>query len=140
MAGAVIPLADRIAAQALNQQRRAALVQDFIDGSMSRPDVQTLLNLRTPHAVHRLRTRGQLLGAAVGNQTYFPAWQFDEDRIRTDLPRLLELLGRYTSDPVAADRIMRLAHAELNDTSIAEALRNPRNAKAAWQILTSLGA
>ncbi len=131
---------ERIAAQAVNQQRRTALVQDFVDGSIPTPDVQTLLNLRTPQAVHRLRTRGKLLGAAVGNQTYFPAWQFDNDRIRTDLSRILELLDRYTSDPLAADRIMRLDHAELNDTSIAEALRNPRDAKAAWQILTSLGA
>lgn len=87
-----------------------------------------------------MRTRGKLLGTAVGNQTYFPAWQFDADRVRADLPRILELLGRYTSDPLAADRIMRLEHPELKDTSVAEALRDTRTAEAAWRILTSLGA
>jgi hypothetical protein len=131
---------ERVAARSLNQQRRAALVRDFVDGSIPTPDVQSLLNLRTPQAVHRLRTRGKLLGTAVGNQTYFPAWQFDADRVRADLPRILELLGRYTSDPLAADRIMRLEHPELKDTSVAEALRDTRTAEAAWRILTSLGA
>jgi len=131
---------ERIAARALNQQRRATLVQEFVDGSIPTPTVQTVLNLRTPQAVHRLRTRGKLLGTAIGNQTYFPAWQFDADRIRADLPRILELLGRFTRDPLAADRIMRLTHDDLGDMSIAEALRNPRTAEAAWQTLTSLGA
>jgi len=131
---------ERIAARALNQQRRATLVQDFVDGSMTTPEVQTVMNLRTPQAVHRLRTRGKLLGTAIGNQTSFPAWQFDDGRIRVDLPRMLDLLGRFTSDPLVADRIMRLTHDNLSDISIAEALRNPRTAQAAWQTLTSLGA
>ncbi|MBX7432569.1 hypothetical protein JDV09_10710 [Mycobacterium sp. Y57] len=130
----------RVAARELNRQRRAGVVADFVDGAMPTRAVQHLLHLRTPQAVHRLRTRGKLIGTAVGNQTYFPAWQFDDDRIRTDLPRILELLTRFTSDPMAADRIMRLRHDELGDTSIAEALREPRTADAAWRILTSLGA
>ena len=131
---------ERVTAQKLNSQRRAALVQDFVDGSMRTPDVQALLGLRTPQAVHRLRTRGKLLGAAVGNQTWFPAWQFDVDRIRPDLPRILELLARFTSDPLAADRIMRLKHDELGGISIAEALRNAQTVETAWRMLTSVGA
>jgi hypothetical protein len=131
---------ERIAARKLSDQRRDALVEDFVDGSIRTPDVQSLLNLRTPQAVHRLRSRGKLIGRAVGNQTWFPAWQFDGGRLREDLPRILELLARFTSDPLAADRIMRLQHAELGDSSIAEALRRPKTTEIAWRMLTSLGA
>jgi hypothetical protein len=131
---------ERIAANKLNTQRRTALVQDFVDGSMPTPDAQALLGLRTPQAVHRLRTRGKLLGAAVGNRTWFPAWQFDDDRLRPDLPRIFELLARFTSDPLAADRIMRMKHDELGGRSIAEALRDAQTADTAWRMLTSVGA
>jgi hypothetical protein len=132
---------ERIAARTLSDQRRAALVEDFVGGAMRTPEVQALLKLRTPQAVHRLRSRGKLIGSAVGNQTWFPAWQFDDGgRMRLDLPRILELLARFTSDPLAADRIMRLKHDELGSTSIAEALRKPKTAEIAWRMLTSLGA
>ena len=60
--------------------------------------------------------------------------------MRPDLPRILELLARFTSDPLAADRIMRLKHDELGDTSIAQVLRNPMSTETAWRMLTSLGA
>ena len=53
---------ERIAARKLNDQRRASLVEDFIDGSMRTSEVQALLKLRTPQAVHRLRSRGKLIG------------------------------------------------------------------------------
>jgi hypothetical protein len=131
---------ERTAARRLNDQRRAALVEDFVDGSMRTSEVQKLLKLRTPQAVHRLRSRGKLIGSAVGNQTWFPAWQFDGGRVRDDLPRISELLGRFTADPLAADRIMRLKHEELGGRSIAEALRKPKTAESAWRMLTSLGA
>ncbi len=131
---------ERTAARQLSDQRRAALVDDFVDGAMRTPDVQKLLKLRTPQAVHRLRSRGKLIGSAVGNQTWFPAWQFDGGRVREDLPRILELLTRFTSDPFAADRIMRLKHEELGNTSITEALRKPKSTETAWRMLTSLGA
>jgi hypothetical protein len=131
---------ERTAARKLSDQRHTALVEDFVDGSMRTPQAQALLKLRTPQAVHRLRSRGKLIGSAVGNQTWFPAWQFDTDRLRPDLPRILELLARFTSDPLAADRIMRLKHDELGNTSIAEALRKPKTTELAWRMLTSLGA
>jgi hypothetical protein len=131
---------ERTAAHELSDQRRAAVVDDFVDGSMRTPQVQKLLKLRTPQAVHRLRSRGKLIGSAIGNQTWFPAWQFDGGRLRPDLPRILELLTRFTSDPLAADRIMRLKHDELGGTSIAEALRKPKTTDIAWRMLTSLGA
>ena len=131
---------ERTAARTLSDQRRAVLVEDFVDGSLRTPEVQALLKLGTPQAVHRLRSRGKLIGSAVGNQTWFPAWQFDAGRMRPDLPRILELLARFTSDALAADRIMRLKHDELGNSSIAEALRKPKSTEIAWRMLTSLGA
>jgi hypothetical protein len=131
---------ERIAASSLNDERRGALVREFVEGSLPTPKVQERLGLHSPQAVHRLRSRGKLLGSAVGNQTWFPAWQFDADRLRTDLPRILELLREFTSDPLAADRIMRLTHDELGGSSIAEALRRPKTAEVAWQMLAAVGA
>jgi hypothetical protein len=131
---------ERIAARELNDRRRAALTQDFVKGAMPTPKVQALLGLGSPQAVHRLRSRGKLIGTAVGNQTWFPAWQFDDDRVRRDLPRILELLARFTSDPIAADRIMRIKHDELGRASIAEALRRTTTADAAWRMLAAVGA
>ncbi|HET9874971.1 MAG TPA: hypothetical protein VFQ37_04305 [Mycobacterium sp.] len=131
---------EHIAAQRLNEQRRRTLVQDFIAGALPTPKVQTLLGLGSPQAVHRLRSRGRLLGTAVGNRTWFPAWQFDDDRLRPDLPRILELLARFTTDPLAADRVMRLTHGELGGASIAAALRRPQTADTGWRMLTALGA
>ena len=129
-----------VAASTLNEQRRTALVRDFVDGSLATPKVQALLGLRTPQAVHRLRSRGKLIGAAIGNQTWFPAWQFDADRVRPDLSRILDLVGSFSTDPFAADRIMRLAHEELKGSSIAEALRRPALADTAWRLLAAVGA
>lgn len=131
---------ERIAANSLNDERRSALVHQFVEGSLPTPKVQQRLDLRSPQAVHRLRSRGKLLGSAVGNQTWFPAWQFDADRLRPDLPRIIELLTEFTSDPLAADRVMRLTHDELGGSSIAEALRRPKTAEAAWRMLAALGA
>src|ERR1700761_5021482 len=131
---------ERIAAGSLNEERRGTLTHEFVDGSLPTPKVQQRLGLQSPQAVHRLRSRGKLLGSAVGNQTWFPAWQFDGDRLRTDLPRILELLTTFTSDPLAADRIMRLTHDDLGGSSIAEALRRPKTAGNAWQMLAAVGA
>jgi hypothetical protein len=131
---------ERIAAGKLNDERRANLVRDFVDGALPTPKVQALLGLASPQAVHRLRSRGKLIGAPVGNQTWFPGWQFDDDRLRTDLPQILELLARFTSDPLAADRIMRIKHDELGGVSIAAALRRPKTADTAWRMLASIGA
>jgi hypothetical protein len=131
---------ERVAARGLNDERRGALVREFVDGALPTPDVQVRLRMRSPQAVHRLRSRGKLLGSTVGNQTWFPAWQFDGERVRTDLPRILDLLARFTSDTLAADRIMRLTHDELGGSPIAEALRRPKTADIAWRMLAALGA
>ena len=130
----------QIAAANLNDQRRHAVVSDFVEGSLPTPKVQALLGLGSPLAVHRLRSRGKLVGAAVGNQTWFPVWQFDSDRVRPDLPRILDLVGVFSVDPFAVDRVMRLAQDDLDGLSIADALRRPALAETAWRLLAAVGA
>jgi hypothetical protein len=131
---------ERVAARKLSDQRRGAVVREFVEGALPTSKAQALLGFRSPQAVHRLRSRGKLIGAAVGNQTWFPAWQFDKDRLRPELPRILELLARFTSDPFASDRIMRITHDELGGLSIAEALRRTKTADTAWRMLAAVGA
>src|SRR3954465_7737779 len=116
---------ERTAARTLSDQRRGALVEDFVDGSIRTADVQAMLKLGTPQAVHRLRSRGKLIGSAVGNQTWFPAWQFDSARGRPVLPLILGMGASFSADPFVVDRVMRLSNHDLEDLSIAEALRRP---------------
>jgi hypothetical protein len=129
-----------VVAATLNDQRRGIVVRDFVEGSLPTSKVQAILGLGSPQAVHRLRSRGKLIGAAVGNQTWFPAWQFESDRIWADLPRVLELVGLFSSDPLAIDRVMRLAQDDLDGLSIAEAIRRPVLAEKAWRLLAAVGA
>ena len=131
---------ERIAARKLNDERRGGLMRDFLDGAISTREVQSRLGYDTPQAIHQLRRRGKLLGATVGNNTWFPIWQFANDRLRSDLPEILELLARFTSDPVVGDRIMRIKHDELAGASISEALRRKKTAATAWQMLAAVGA
>jgi hypothetical protein len=130
----------RVAAPLLNDRRRGVVVRDFVEGALPTPKVQSLLGLGSPQAVHHLRSRGRLVGAAVGSQTWFPAWQFDTDRVRSDLPEILATVRQFTTDPFAIDRIMRLVHDDLEGLSIAEALRKPELAERAWQLLAAVGA
>jgi hypothetical protein len=131
---------ERVAARKLNDDRRGGLMSDFLDGAISTREVQSRLGYDSPQAIHQLRRRGQLLGITIGNNTWFPAWQFETDRLRSDLPEILKLLGTFTSDPVVGDRIMRIKHDELAGASISEALRRKRTASTAWQMLAAVGA
>ena len=115
-------------------------MRDFVEGSLPTPKVQAIPGLGSPQEVHRLRSRGKLIGAAVGNQTWFPAWQFESDRIWADLPRVLEFVGHFSRDPLAADRVMRLAQDDLDGLSIVEALRQPALEEDAWRLLAAVGA
>ncbi|OBK19338.1 type II secretion system F family protein [Mycobacterium asiaticum] len=137
-----VPLAEleRVAARKLNNERRDGMMSDFRTGAIPTREVQSRLGYETPQAVHELRRRGKVLGLTVGNNTWFPAWQFHEGRLRPDLPEILELLARFTSDPVVADRIMRIKRDELDGASISEALRRKKTADTAWQLLTAVGA
>ncbi len=131
---------ERVAAASVNDQRRGAVVRDFVAGSLATPTVQAVLGLGSPQAVHRLRSRGKIIGAAVGNQTWFPAWQFDGDRVRPDMARILEVVRPFTADPLAVDRVMRLARDDFDGLSIAAALLRPDLAERAWRLLAAVGA
>jgi hypothetical protein len=131
---------EQVAAATVNDRRRGVVVRDFVEGSLPTPRVQDILGLGSPQAVHRLRSRGKLIGAAVGNQTWFPAWQFESDHIWADLPRVLESIGHFSRDPFATDRVMRLAQDDLDGLSIVEALRQPALAEEAWRLLGAVGA
>src|ERR1700677_2925528 len=53
---------ERVAAHSLNEERRSALVREFVEGSLATPKVQKRLALRPPPGVHRPRRRGERLG------------------------------------------------------------------------------
>jgi hypothetical protein len=129
-----------VAARSLNEDRRSGLMTDFLDGAISTREVQFRLGYESPQAIHQLRRRGQLLGVTVGNNTWFPAWQFETDSVRSDLPEILDLLARFTSDAVVSDRIMRIKREELAGSSLSEALRRKKTASTARQMLAALGA
>jgi hypothetical protein len=131
---------ERVAARKLNDERRGGLVSAFLDGAISTREVQSRLGYDSPQAIHQLRRRGQVLGTTIGNNTWFPAWQFETDRLRADLPEILKLLERFTSDPIVGDRLMRIKREELAGTSISEALRRKSTAITAWQMLAAVGA
>jgi hypothetical protein len=129
-----------VAARNLNSERRDGLMGGFRAGAIPTREVQTRLGYETPQAVHELRRRGKVLGATVGNNTWFPAWQFQDGRLRSDLPEILKLLAQFTTDPVVADRIMRIKRDDLGGASMSEALRRKKTADVAWQLLASVGA
>jgi hypothetical protein len=126
------------AARGLNDQRRREAVETFRSGALTTAGVQQLLGVGTPQAVHRLRTRGRLIGAQIGNATWFPSWQFADGGLRPELARVLDALRRYSTDTVTADRVMRLTREELGDRSIADALDDPRRRPSAWALLEHL--
>ena len=128
----------REAAHQLNDRRSRDALEEFKAGALPTAAVQGLLGFATPQAVHQLRSRGRIIGMPLGNGTWFPAWQFAGGQLRADLPRILEMLGRLTTDVVAADRAMRLIRDDLGDHSIATALDRPDLAPAAWAALADL--
>ena len=135
-AGRYVREADR----ELNRRRLDDVVHEFKAAALPTAKVQRLLNLGTPQAVHQLRRRGKVIGLQLGNATWFPAWQFESGRLRPDLASILQTLARFTGDPIAADRVMRLVRHDLDDRSVSDALKDPQTSPTAWAILESLGA
>ena len=129
----------RVAARQVNDLRRQQALSEFRDGALSTAQVQERLGRSSAQAVHVLRSRGQLLGRTIGNATWFPAWQLDGGQLRDHLPRLIDDLGRFTDDAVAADRVMRLRRDELGGASLAAALDDPKRSATAWNLLAALG-
>ena len=132
---ALRPIVDRV-----NTQRRKGVLDEFKRGSWTTDQVlREVPRFRTRQAVHALRSRDRLLGRTIGNATWFPRWQFDDGDVRPDLGDILEALRRFSADPVAADRIMRLPRAELHGRSIAESLSRPREQRLAGRVLATVG-
>jgi hypothetical protein len=129
---------DRLAAEGINEARRRDAIEEFRGSALPTGAVQELLGAGTPQAVHRLRSRGRIIGHAIGNQTWFPAWQFSRGELRSDLPAILERLQHFSSDVIAADRVMRLVRDDLRGRSISTALDRPETAVAAWVALDEL--
>lgn len=129
-----------VAAVAVNRERLDDARDRFRSAALSTADTQRLLGLGTPQAVHRLRSRGRILGRTLGNTTWFPAWQFQGGERRADLDQVIGLLARFTDDAIAADRIMRLERPELGDRSILDTLDDGAGDRAtAWNLLAALG-
>lgn len=119
--------------------RRRGALHAFEAAALTTAAVAEHLGVSTPQAVHQMRGRGKLLGRTVGNVTYHPAWQFTDVGLRGDLARILDAITAFTTDALAADRIMRLPREELDGRCVAEALDDPEHADVAWQILHRLG-
>jgi len=132
---ALRPVADRV-----NTQRLEGVLIEFKKESWTTSDVlREVARFRTRQAVHALRARGRLLGRTVGNETWFPRWQFRDGDVRLDLGAILEALRRFSTDAVAADRVMRLPREELHGRSIAESLSRPSEQRLAWRLLGAVG-
>lgn len=128
------PLADR-----LNSARRAQAVEEFMAGAVSTEGVIARLpSITTRQGVHRLRKAGRLWGRTIGNATWFPVWQFSTGGLRDDLGEILDRIAAFTTDVVAADRIMRLPRPEFAGATIAEALDDERRQGAAMKLLDGL--
>lgn len=127
-----------VAAQQVNDVRRQHALDEFRAGALSTAEVQDRLGRSSAQSVHVLRSRGQLLGRTIGNATWFPAWQLQGGALREDLPRLLEVLRRFTDDAVAADRVLRLKRDELGGRSLADALDDPKRSRTAWNLLSAI--
>ncbi len=124
---------------ALNDARPRGLHDDFKAHALTTDEARQVLRLPRPQNLHTARQRGRLIGRTFGNVTYYPSWQFDGGAVRANLSRILELLGRYTDDAVAADRVMRLEREDLGDRSIIEAIDDPKLAASAWVFLADSG-
>lgn len=129
-----------VAAQQVNDVRRQQALDEFRAGALSTAEVQQRLGRSSAQSVHVLRSRGQLLGRTIGNATWFPAWQLQGGALRDDLPRLLDVLRRFTDDAVAADRVLRLKRDELGGRSLADSLDDPKWSRTAWNLLSAIGA
>ena len=128
-----------VAAQQVNDVRRQQALAEFREGSLSTAEVRERLGpveravrarAAQPWAAHRAHHRQRHL---------VPRLAAPGRRLRADLPQLLDALGRFTDDAVAADRVMRLRRDELGGKSLAAALDDPKRAATAWNLLGALG-
>lgn len=123
------------AARAVNGARRRVMHDEFRAQALTTEAARQLLGVARAQNLHTARQRGSLIGQTFGNVTYYPAWQFDDGAIRSDLAQILQALGRYADDAVIADRVMRLPREDLDGRSIIDALDDARLGPTAWIVL-----
>lgn len=108
----------------INRPRVLAAREAFIADSWTSAQVAEHLGVRSRQAVAQRRQRGTLLGANVGTQTYYPAWQFSAEGLADGLGRLLDLLRESGLDDArVADDVLRTKHSELKGKRLVDVWR-----------------
>jgi len=107
------------------RERRAAADAACLDTAQV---VGVVRSISDRKGVDRRRHRGQLLGWRAGAGTFHPSWQFDRRRgdTRRGLPAVLAALSQVSSDPEAADVLMRAPREDLGGTTLAEQFASGR--------------
>ncbi|MGH9029313.1 MAG: hypothetical protein ACRDV4_06835 [Acidimicrobiales bacterium] len=111
------------AARLVNERRLAERRKSTEVSALDTTQVVALVrSINDRKGVDRRRRRGQLLGWRSGARTLHPNWQFDHRRgdTRPGLVRVLRVLAEVTSDPEAADALMRAQRDDLDRQSLAE--------------------
>jgi hypothetical protein len=111
------------AAHLVNQRRLAGRLDAASGSALDSAHVAGLVrSINDRKGVDRRRRRGQLLGWRSGARTLHPDWQFDYRRgeTRPGLVRVLSALAEVTSDPEAADALMRAPRDDLDGRSLAD--------------------
>lgn len=116
----------------VSRERRAVAIGDYTAASLTADE----LIAACPAIADRL---SELPSRTVAGTARYPAWVLAGDDLRPQLDPLLRLLGDYTSDAAAADRVMRLRRDDLGGGTLIEALDDPVRQQLAWQLLASLG-
>lgn len=111
------------AAGRVNRARQADRLRSRqVDALETAEVVRLVAALQDRRGVDRRRRRGQLLGWPSGSRTLHPAWQFDPARgdARPGLAAVIAALGQVTSEPQAADELMRAPRHDLDGRSLAD--------------------
>ncbi len=130
------PSESKDSAKSLNAQRLAEAELEFRRGAFTASDVAR----EYPYI-----TDEQLVGLyshSIGDETFYPIWQFGAEGVRPELDDIRSALGDYAPDAITADRVMRVVtHKELGRLSIVDALESADSAvqEAAHRKLQTLG-
>lgn len=108
----------------INRARVQADRAEFLAHSWPTDRVAQHLGVTSRQAVAQRRQRGGLLGARIGNQTYYPDWQFGPAGLAEGLDDLLSLLrDAGVEDCREADDVLRMQHSELGGKRLLDVWR-----------------
>lgn len=118
----------------INRARVLADRTEFIAHSRTAEQVAAHLGVNSRQAVAQRRQRGTLLGAVIGNQTYYPDWQFGPEGLLEGLPELLALLRESgLGDARTATDVLTMRHSELRARTLVDTWRRgDRRTVEAW--------